>query len=84
VVQEALQNVIKHSGANRAEVAFTERSNQVHLVIRDAGRGFDARETRNGLGLVSMQERIRLIGGTVTIESAPMNGTTIFVRVPIQ
>lgn len=84
VVQEALQNVVKHSGTDRAEVSLKECSNEVRLVIRDSGRGFDTREVRDGLGLVSIRERIRLLDGTVTIESLPMRGTSILVRVPLQ
>lgn len=84
VVQEAIQNVVKHSGTNRAEVSFAERGNEVHLVINDAGRGFDTREVKGGLGLISMRERIRLLGGTLTIDSGLMRGTSILVRVPLQ
>jgi len=83
VVQEALQNVVKHSGANRAEVSFRECDNEVHLVIRDPGRGFDRREVSGGLGLISMRERIRTVDGTLTIESGRMRGTSILVRVPM-
>jgi PAS domain S-box-containing protein len=84
VVQEALQNVVKHSGTNRAEVSFAERGHDVHLVINDMGRGFDTRDVRDGLGLISMRERIRLMGGTLIIESRVMRGTSILVRVPLQ
>jgi PAS domain S-box-containing protein len=85
VVQEALHNAAKHSGAKRIEVQLEERSNQVQLTVRDAGRGFDlnaARQAR-GLGLTSMQERVRLVNGTIAIDSKPMGGTSIDVRVPL-
>ena len=84
VVQEALQNVVKHSGADRAEVSLKECANEVRLQIGDSGRGFDTRDVRDGLGLMSIRERIRLLDGTVAIESRPMCGTTILVRVPMQ
>ena len=84
VVQEALHNVVKHSGAKRAEVNLRECPSEVHLVIRDAGRGFDANEVRGGLGLISMRERIRLVNGAISIDSKPRRGTTIYVRVPLQ
>jgi two-component system sensor histidine kinase UhpB len=84
VIQEALQNVAKHSGTDRVEVNFRERENEIYVVIRDAGRGFDMREVSGGLGLTGMRERIRIINGTLTIESGLMRGTTIMVRVPLQ
>jgi PAS domain S-box-containing protein len=86
ILQEALHNAIKHSGVKRIEVELAERSNEVHLNIRDSGRGFDieAAKRGRGLGLTSMQERARLVGGTTTFESKPMQGTRIHVRVPLE
>jgi PAS domain S-box-containing protein len=84
VLQEALHNAAKHSGVKRIEVQLREDSGQIHLVVSDSGRGFD-RETAmqgRGLGLASMQERVRLVNGTIEIQSKPMGGTTIHVRVP--
>jgi signal transduction histidine kinase len=85
-LQEALHNAIKHSGVKRIEVELAERSNELHLKIRDSGRGFDIEEAMrgSGLGLTSMQERARLVGGTIAVESKPMQGTSIHVRIPIQ
>jgi len=85
VLQEALNNAIKHSGVRHIEVQIEEHSNEVHLVVSDSGTGFDvevAKQSR-GLGLTSMQERVRLVNGTITIESKAMGGTTIHVRVPL-
>jgi PAS domain S-box-containing protein len=86
VLQEALHNVIKHSGAKRAEVRLREDSGEIHLTVCDLGRGFDidAGSPRKGLGLTSMQERVRLVNGTISIDSKPMGGTTIHVRVPFK
>jgi PAS domain S-box-containing protein len=86
VLQEALHNAVKHSGVKRVEVQLAEHSNELHLIVRDSGRGFEieaARQAR-GLGLTSMQERVRLMNGTISIESKLMGGTTIHVRVPIE
>ena len=86
VLQEALHNAAKHSGVKRIEVQLAENSCEIHLTVRDSGKGFDigaARQSR-GLGLTSMKERVRLVGGTITIESKPMGGTTIHVRVPLE
>jgi PAS domain S-box-containing protein len=84
VLQEALHNAAKHSGVKRVEVQLHEESDQIHLVISDLGRGFDVETAMQGrgLGLASMQERVRLANGTIEIQSKPMGGTTLHVRVP--
>jgi PAS domain S-box-containing protein len=84
VLQEALQNVVKHSGAMRVEVQLRKDSTWVHLLISDSGKGFDveAASQGRGLGLTSMRERVRLMNGTMAIDSVPMGGTKIHVRVP--
>jgi signal transduction histidine kinase len=84
VLQEALNNSIKHSGVKRIEVQLREDS-EIHLLISDLGRGFDveAASQGKGLGLTSMRERARLVNGTISIESKPRGGTTIHVRVPL-
>ena len=85
VLQEALHNAVKHSGVRRFEVQLREDFGEIHLVISDSGRGFDVQAALQGkgLGLTSMRERVRLVNGTIAIESKPMGGTTIHVRVPI-
>jgi len=84
VLQEALHNAAKHSGVKRIEVQLAENSGEIHLVVSDLGRGVDIESARQGrgLGLTSMRERVRLVNGTISIESRPMGGTTIHVRVP--
>jgi len=86
VLQEAVHNAAKHGGGGRIAVQLEEKSGEIHLLVSDAGRGFDigAAMQGRGLGLTSMQERVRLIGGTIVIESKPMGGTTIHVRVPLE
>jgi len=86
VLQEALQNAIKHSGSIRFEVQLREESGQIHLLVTDSGKGFDVEAALRGkgLGLTSMRERIRLVNGTMSIDSKPMDGTTIHVRVPLE
>jgi PAS domain S-box-containing protein len=85
VLQEAVHNSVKHSGVKRVEVQLMEHANEVHLTIEDRGNGFDVEAARQGpgLGLTSMQERVRLANGTIEIQSDPVGGTTIRVRVPI-
>ncbi|HEU5233475.1 MAG TPA: PAS domain S-box protein [Terriglobales bacterium] len=84
VLQEALHNAIKHSGVKRLEVQMLERSEEVHLIVSDSGKGFDleAAKRLGGLGLTSMRERVRLVNGEMEIQSKPIGGTTIYVRIP--
>jgi signal transduction histidine kinase len=86
VLQEALHNATKHSGVKRVEVQLHEESGEIHLIIRDSGTGFDvdAAVQGKGLGFTSMRERVRLVNGTIAIDSKPMGGTTIHVRVPLE
>ena len=91
IVQEALTNIARHSGAGRAGVVLERRGAYVHVIVEDDGRGFEpadaARTPREGppaLGLLGIRERTALLGGTLDIESAPEGGTVLFVRVPIE
>ena len=80
IAQEALRNVIAHAGASRADVSLLQVGRPAQITIADDGRGFDAtnRVARDtGLGLVSMSERARIIGGSVTIVSAVNQGTRV-------
>jgi two-component system CheB/CheR fusion protein len=83
VVQEALGNAARHSGAKRAIVTASGRGGALHVAIRDNGRGFDLDEAQGkGLGLVSMEERVRRVGGTLSITSAPGEGTRAEIQIP--
>jgi PAS domain S-box-containing protein len=85
VLQEALNNSAKHSGAQRCEVQLWATSEEIHLTVSDSGAGFDSeaiKETR-GLGLISMEERLKLLNGTLSIDSQLKCGTTIHARVPL-
>ena len=80
-----MHNAAKHSGATQFEVRLRSSENYLHLAVSDCGAGFDpeAAMHKEGLGLVSMRERVRLVSGVIAIESKPMGGTTIRVRVPL-
>jgi len=84
VLQESVHNAKKHSASRLIEVQLREESNEFHLVVADSGRGFNvaAALQGNGLGLTSMRERVRLVNGTLSIDSKPARGTTIHVRIP--
>ena len=85
VLQEALRNVVKHSGAAEATVELTGCGDRIDLCVSDSGAGFDPESSKGipGLGLISMRERLRLVGGHLSIESEPSRGTQIRARVPL-
>ena len=84
IAQEALHNAVKYSGTNQFSVALSATVEQVQLIVRDAGGGFDVEEAKKnrGLGLVSMQERVNLVHGRFSVDSSPGQGTRIFAAVP--
>jgi signal transduction histidine kinase len=84
IVQEALRNIHKHSGASEAELTLSQSAAGVELTIRDYGQGFDRHQPgwRPGLGLASMEERARLLGGRFHVESHVGHGTVIRVWLP--
>jgi two-component system, chemotaxis family, CheB/CheR fusion protein len=85
VTQEALRNVVKHSGARRATVSLVAAKDRIVLSISDSGVGFDPENVRDkkGLGIISMEERVRLVVGELNIRSKPGNGTRVVVQVPL-
>ena len=86
VVQEALNNVLKHARAVHVDIALERHADHVSLIIEDDGVGFDPSNTAistGGVGLVGMRERAALIGADLQIESTAGRGTTVFVRVPL-
>jgi len=85
IAQEALANLVKHSGAKQAQVELWGGADEIRLRIVDAGVGFDPvlRNANVGIGLVSMRERLRLVGGRFSVQSAPMRGTEILAEVPL-
>jgi signal transduction histidine kinase len=85
IVQEALRNVVKHANSLEAKVELSAHGDELNLCISDFGAGFNPEsvEAKGGLGLVSMRERLGLIGGQLAIESQPLDGTRIRVRVPL-
>lgn len=82
VTQEALANTARHSRASRAVVELTVANNQVSLVIEDDGRGFDGRESLQGVGLDSMRERVEAVNGTLHVASGTA-GTSVVARAPL-
>jgi signal transduction histidine kinase len=86
IAQEALRNAVKHSRANHARLIVQASSKVVRLSVIDDGCGFDIRAASfaEGLGFISMRERLRIIGGTLEIHSQPAQGTRIEVTAPLK
>jgi PAS domain S-box-containing protein len=85
VLQEALYNAVKHSGMRRINVELWKVSDEIHLTICDSGTGFDpeAAKKGQGLGLIRMEERVKLLKGVFSIESQPKRGTSIHTQIPL-
>jgi signal transduction histidine kinase len=85
VLQEALHNSMKHSGVRQFEVRLWGTSDEIDLTVKDSGVGFDREVAKasRGLGLTSMEERLKLLNGTLSIESQPQRGTAIHARVAL-
>ena len=87
IVQEALTNVLRHAGASNVSIVIHKRSTEAVLFIEDDGCGFDVDEAlsgRKGLGLLTMQERATVLGGSFLLESEPGSGTQMRVTVPVE
>ncbi len=86
VLQEALQNAVKHSADQNFTVEVRGTQDGIRLMVSDSGIGFDWRNALNGrgLGLISMRERLRLVNGELSIQSEPGRGTTVLARVPLR
>ncbi len=77
IAQECLTNVTKHSGASAVEISFADYGQNQQFSVRDNGRGFDSHGSTNGLGLIGMKERVKMLDGTILIESSRQLGTNI-------
>ncbi len=83
IVQEAIQNVIKHAKAKTITVFFKEKENTLYVTISDDGIGFDAKTKHKGIGLKNIESRVSKLGGTFNIVSKPNPGTVVNIAVPI-
>ena len=86
IIQEGLRNVHRHSGTTKAQVDVKREPDKLRVFISDQGAGFDTRKlgTKQGLGLLSMEARTRLLGGHFEIHSEPGKGTRLEVWVPLE
>jgi signal transduction histidine kinase len=83
LVQEALTNAARHAGATRLDVLVRGSRNSIDVVVQDDGRGFDPAAPRAGVGLRGLEERVKELGGTLIVRSAPGTGTELSARVPL-
>lgn len=89
IIQEALNNVAKHSRAKRVSIILQGTAGRAQAIIEDDGQGFDTTkphrpaDQEGGLGLIGIQERLNVLGGSLNLESAPGRGTTLIVRIPV-
>lgn len=84
IVQEQLKNIIKHSRANAAEIYLQTSECQVTLIIKDNGKGFNPRQTRQGIGLSNIHERTQFYNGNADIKASPGNGCILTVTIPFK
>jgi signal transduction histidine kinase len=88
IVQESLNNVVKHANATRADVRIAQNGRHVSCLIQDNGAGFNlnqvlSRKGSRGLGLLGIRERVESVGGELTIQAAPGNGTSLYITIPM-
>jgi two-component system sensor histidine kinase UhpB len=84
VAQEALNNAVRHGNAKRIAVSLQGGEGLVTMKVRDEGKGFDPATSSRGLGLMSMQERVRFLGGSVSVKSEQGIGTQVCVELPLR
>lgn len=86
MIQEALRNIAKHSNSQRAKIQLSAKKGVLRVIIADAGMGFDTNRKREpvGLGLITMEERVRMLRGTFKVNSKPGDGTSIELQVPLK
>jgi signal transduction histidine kinase len=81
IIQEQLNNIVKHSDATKVLINIFNKGSVMNLEINDNGKGFDTSTVRRGLGLTNMKNRAELLGGSFTLISAPGKGTTVKVSI---
>jgi signal transduction histidine kinase len=83
ICQELINNIIKHSGADDVVIQLYRNKNQLILIVEDNGKGFDAQQKRDGIGLMNITSRLSTVGGDVIWEPGPQSGSVATVRIPL-
>ncbi len=84
IVQEAIQNAIKHASPAHMRIAVTEDGKHYFITVSDDGRGFDAASVTQSMGISNMQHRTQLLSGSILFNSIPGRGTTVSIRLPVK
>jgi signal transduction histidine kinase len=85
IIQEFINNILKHSHASHAKITLVEKKKKLHLIIEDNGQGFDTAQIpeKDGLGINQIDARIQMMKGKFTIETAKGKGTKIIIELPV-
>ncbi len=86
ILQELVANIIKHAGATKASIQFTQHEDQLNIIVEDNGKGFEmgkVKTTANGMGLTTIEKRIEHLEGSFTVDSVPGKGTSILIDIPV-
>ncbi|MFY0686721.1 MAG: sensor histidine kinase [Cyclobacteriaceae bacterium] len=83
ICQELVQNIFKHANARQVTVSLYERNHQLHMVIEDDGKGFDVKQSSDGIGLINIKTRLELLGGELKLDSTPNDGTLAKLKLPL-
>ena len=84
IIQEAIQNIIKHSQATEADITIIQDQNNLCMSIHDNGKGYNINQIKKGIGLKNINHRVQLLSGEITIRSDKTNGTSLNLKIPIQ
>jgi signal transduction histidine kinase len=82
IVQEQINNIIKHAQATNINISLESDDQAVNIVVADDGKGFDTSKKKSGIGIKNMMNRVESFNGEMKVESAPGKGTSFFVRLP--
>jgi signal transduction histidine kinase len=85
IVQELFNNILKHASAKKAVIQLVKQNKYISLLVEDDGAGFDrARAYKNGIGLLNIHSRVKLLKGNISIDTSPQSGTTIIITIPYE
>jgi signal transduction histidine kinase len=85
IVQELFNNILKHAGASKAVIQLVKQNNYISLLVEDDGSGFErATVYKNGIGLLNVQSRVKILGGNISIDTSPQSGSTIIITIPYE
>jgi signal transduction histidine kinase len=85
IVQELFNNILKHAAASKAVIQLVKQNKYISLLVEDDGAGFErATVYKNGIGLLNVQSRVKILGGNISIDTSPQSGSTIIITIPYE